>query len=589
MSNPPIAPSTRFESYMADIVGNLDQIAQNMTPEGSGGENPEGLELYKLKPSTRIESYMADISGKLEEIAQNVTPGGGGGGGGGLPTTGGTMSGAINMDGNAITNLPQASASGDAVSYGQVAQMVANDGWTQVTNWSANHLYIVNNGTTVDLDNPSSTTIDVRYLVTDCAPGDQFKVTATGGGTYRAYSFIDASSNVLSVSTSNAVLTDTIIVAPMGSAKLVVNDKTLSGSVYTGDYLDPDALSLVSGHSTLISSGADLDTLTTAGSYYAPSSSLANSLTHCPVNVGFRLLVVETTATARLDQILIANTNTAAIYKRFFNGTSWGVWQRGMNDTESLSSTGLMATPSNYLEIFETGSFNDAKPNTVIGISTDVPLTDGPDGDAWTGAPGRPRGTIRGTLITTTQANNPNNKYSGLVQMLIGYRNTSYSPTLSYRIATAAEGVYTWSNWSKFEQNGYLHSSNVILYNGTEDGQSTLLLNDLDDAEPNSIYQIDLNCTEGVIAHHPCPGLSSVLMCYAFSYTTRHGLVQTLFNVHNEMFFRYGYLNNTDDYRWTSWVKVNTSVPDAPTTDGNYTLQCTVSNGAATYAWVSAT
>lgn len=124
MSDSPITPSTRFESYMSDISSNLENIAQKMAPEGTGEDDSGATELYKLEPATRFESYMSDISGKLEQIAQNVTPGGGGGGGDGLPTTGGTMSGSIDMDGNAITNLPQTSTSGDAVSYGQVDQML---------------------------------------------------------------------------------------------------------------------------------------------------------------------------------------------------------------------------------------------------------------------------------------------------------------------------------------------------------------------------------------------------------------------------------------------------------------------------------
>lgn len=389
------------------------------------------------------------------------------------------MSGSIDMDGNSITDLPQTSTSGDAVSYGQVAQMVAG--------------------------------------------------------------------------------------------------------------VEAKAVALISSDSTSIKTGADLDTFTTAGSYRASSSAIAGSLEHCPVAIGFRLLVTETTSAGRLVQILIANDAKANIYKRYYNGSAWNGWQKIVNDAESILTTGIIVLSSDYLNTFPNASFNDATPNTIIGIGPNVPLTDGPDGDAWTGAPGRARGNIRGTLITVTQANNPSNKYTGLVQMLIGYRNTSYKPTFSYRIATAADGVYTWSNWSKFEENGYLHASNVVVYNGTENGQSTLLLTDLNDAEPNSIYQIDLNCTEGVVAHHPSPGLSSVLMCYAFSYTTRHGMVQTLFNVHNEMYYRYGYLNDTDDYRWTPWVKVDTKMPDEPTTDGTYTLQCTVSNGTAAYSWVNAT
>lgn len=43
---------------------------------------------------------------------------------------------------------------------------------------------------------------------------------------------------------------------------------------------------------------------------------------------------------------------------------------------------------------------------------------------------------------------------------------------------------------------------------------------------------------------------------------------------------------NGDGYLGGNKIITNAIIPDPPTTDGTYTLQCTVTNGVATYAWV---
>lgn len=587
MSDSPITPATRFESYMADIVWNLDQIAQNMTQEGSGEENPGGLELYKLKPSTRFESYMADISGKLEEIAQNVTPGGGGGGGDGLPTTGGTMSGAINMDGNAITNLPQASASGDAVSYGQVAQMVV--GAEEVTGWSELHYYIKNNGTTVDFDNPNYVgSVNTRYLVVQCSPGDAFRVTAEGGSSYRPYSFQDSQFNVIRVAPSGTVCNDEIITAPMGAATLLVNDKTEAGKVYKLGSSDSNLFALSNGLAIAIANGTDLDTLTTPGNYYVANSGVAASLLHSPVsNTGFILKVMQTSATDKYFQIAITNATFPEICLRS-NAGAWGEWISVGTKEDSIELTNIFLTASNYQSYFT--SFNNAPLNSVVGISNNVPLTDGPDGDSWIGYGSRSStGYIRGTLLTFRPHKTSSTAYSGVTQILIGFRD-DFSPTFSYRTALVGDNnALVWSHWSKFMENGYVHSGNRVI----SAGRMSESVSDLDDMPMNAIFQIDKNCNgstqDATLGHHPFPGVSCIIVDMAFSYSTNHGRAQTVYARDGRVAWRYGYQNDADNYLWTEWHYYAIDLPDAPTTDGTYTLQCTVSNGAATYAWVSAT
>lgn len=511
-----------------------------------------------------------------------------GGGGGGLPTTGGTMSGAINMDGNAITNLPQASASGDAVSYGQVAQMVAGD--EEVTGWSDVHYYIKNNGKTVDFNTPSYvSSVNTRYLVTQCSPGEAFRVTATGGSSYRPYSFQDASSNVVRVAPNGAVCNDEIITAPMGAATLLVNDNTQAGKVYKLGSSDSNLFALSNGLAIAIANGTDLDTMTTPGNYYVANSGVAASLLHSPVSkTGFILKVMQTSATDRYFQIAISNATFPAIYLRSNTG-AWGEWISVGTKDDSIELTNIFLTASNYLTYFPNGSFNDAPLNSVVGISANVPLTDAPDGDSWIGYSSHTStGYIRGTLVTFRANKTSSTVYSGVTQMLFGFRD-NFSPTFSYRTAILGGNGLVWSPWSKFEQNGYLHSGNRVI----SAGRMSESVSDLDNMPMNTIYQIDRNCNgstlDATLGHHPFPGQSCIVADLAFSYSTNHGRAQTVYARNGRVAWRYGYQNDADNYLWTDWHYYAIDLPAAPTTDGTYTLQCTVSNRTATYAWVSST
>ena len=228
--------------------------------------------------------------------------------------------------------------------------------------------------------------------------------------------------------------------------------------------------------------------------------------------------------------------------------------------------------------------------NSIMFLSTNVPLTDGPDGDSWVGyGTHTSSGYIRGTLLTFRASPTNSTLYSGVVQMLIGYRDSNYSPTFSYRVAIVGDNDLVWSNWSKFAQNGYLRAGNRVI----SAGRMSESVSDLDNMPQNTMWQIDKNCTgetpESTLGHHPFPGVSCVAVNMAFSSSTRHGQVQTVYALDGRVAWRYGYQNDVNDYRWKPWTYYATYIPTAPTTDGTYTLRCTVSNGTASYAWVSVT
>lgn len=319
---------------------------------------------------------------------------------------------------------------------------------------------------------------------------------------------------------------------------------------------------------TSIPSASDLDNYNTPGDYYVATSATAATILNAPVtNTTYRLLVIETTAADRLMQIAYINSSANNIKMAMRNKTAsgWTAWQQIPTmstidevNNSSIKTTELIITSSNYLDTFPNGSFNDAPINSIITISGNVPLTDGPAGNLHYGNSSHPSsGYIRGTLMTYRSYAKSDTPRSGLTQIMIGYASPDNNPgnmaSISIRNAIYSEGEIIWSKWSKFVENGYLHSSNMFLYAG----YLNLTFDDLDDMPNNSIVQIDLNLngsdSDHTLGHHPAPGKSCVAMCYAYAYDTNHGKVQVVYTIDGIMYWRYGYYQSADDYRWTDW------------------------------------
>lgn len=394
-----------------------------------------------------------------------------------------------------------------------------------------------------------------------------------------------------------------------------------------------DSLSLRSSDRIAISSSPsdpnnNINEIWTPGNYSVPSAAVASAMTGTvpTTTVGFDLIVMHTSASNRYAQIAILNRSTSSYYDQLMiristNGSSWGRWQtvaiaenvnaqlqqitddlaletsaRESADT-AIQSLAVMGNPVHYVDAsnvstyFPTGSYNDATGNSIYRITeaAGALLSDGPEGDAWVAAPPDhlSRGVISGTLLTYS-INPPDG--NGVVQLLIGYRAaSSYTPTLSWRIGRLVSGSHIWSAWSKTSGDMPLRASNTICYAGTLADYSFA---DMDDMPRNQIVQLDLNLdgsdADHTLLHHPFPGKSCVAMCYAFSTTTEHGKVQTVYCIDGRMAWRYGYFQSSNDYRWTNWVTIP-KLPDIPSSDGSYVLGCTVSSGTASLAWVSAT
>lgn len=118
-----------------------------------------------------------------------------------------------------------------------------------------------------------------------------------------------------------------------------------AGDIARGDKAVFDS---VYGLGTAITSGTDLDSLTTPGNYYSPSSSISVSLLNCPLPYnGFRLNVYYTSSTARIEQELIPNvvdTQCHEIYKRSIVSGTAGVWYKFVGEAVQVSGTNETST-----------------------------------------------------------------------------------------------------------------------------------------------------------------------------------------------------------------------------------------------------
>lgn len=87
----------------------------------------------------------------------------------------------------------------------------------------------------------------------------------------------------------------------------------------------------VFGLGTALATGLDLNSITTIGVYYAPSTTIAQSLLNCPASYTFRLEVKTTNGNNRYMQT-IYEVSTAngqiTIYRRAYTVNGWQPWYR---------------------------------------------------------------------------------------------------------------------------------------------------------------------------------------------------------------------------------------------------------------------
>lgn len=110
----------------------------------------------------------------------------------------------------------------------------------------SSRLYIITNGSTINPNNPSVSTVEGRkYAVVECEPGDVFTLTCSSATYPRAWAFGDANNNNIACARNFANSTNIVIVAPENAAYLVINalndDKCYRGNLVNTHISDIDS------------------------------------------------------------------------------------------------------------------------------------------------------------------------------------------------------------------------------------------------------------------------------------------------------------------------------------------------------------
>lgn len=127
------------------------------------------------------------------------------------------------------TTLSEAGKGADAAVTGGVKNGL---GLADLTDWQSNKGITtrVSVGSTVDL-----TPIDINYFecqVVNCTYRDAFIINGSSRYSQTLWAFVDSNNNLISRATESAVGVDLFLIAPYGSAKLIINRYTGAGKNY---------------------------------------------------------------------------------------------------------------------------------------------------------------------------------------------------------------------------------------------------------------------------------------------------------------------------------------------------------------------
>jgi hypothetical protein len=314
------------------------------------------------------------------------------------------------------------------------------------------------------------------------------------------------------------------------------------------------ALSTDYSFASAVPNGTDYDTLTTPGNYYASSGSAAASMVHCPTSVAHRLIVMTTTAAARVRQFVIANDANNTVYYR----TPPGAWLTLGNSVNSVQ-TKVVLDSSNYTDYFSDA--DNAPLNSVYSVRPNTPIANLPKGNSNVYGAGQTYGYPSGTLITFDGGIYTGSSHYATQMFLMAATdfqdNTNSNNLICTRNAYYVSGAVKWSKWSKMGEVMCLHSTNTSIQESRwQSGEADFT--DFNNAPINTIYQIDLDCVS--MLNDPLVGHSCILITVGFSFISRHGMMQLCCGIDNgaKLFFRYGYKQDENDYRWTDWQRLLT-------------------------------
>ena len=263
-----------------------------------------------------------------------------------------------------------------------------------------------------------------------------------------------------------------------------------------------------------------------------------------------------------LSEIQIEEGSVATEYANYYSAIDT-VARKSIAESDAnidtLETITLQATERRIDSTNVYQSFNDLPVNKIVNLFSSIKLADGPQGYVPIGHNNLDDGYYNATVLTYSAESNPR----AIVQVCIFYVSGGYDydkrPRTATRYGTKTNDTIVWSEWSTMSSSMVLHSSDKVVDVNT---YSTVTFGDFNDAEPNAIFQVDLN-VGNTIANNPSPGNSGLLMTFSFSPVSHHALVQNFYALENsgiEMYFRYGYKQSSPTLTWTPWKKVSATV-----------------------------
>ena len=314
-------------------------------------------------------------------------------------------------------------------------------------------------------------------------------------------------------------------------------------------------------YATGIPTSTDYDDLITDGNYYIGSASGAQGMTNCPVKVAHRLIVLTTTDSARIWQIIIPNAD-ADIWCRTNNG-SWNSWYKIITTRTGIESNDIRITTDNYSELLP--DLNTANDNVVYSIAPNVPILNMPEGNFNVAGAGQTYGIPSGTLVTIRGANIGGNYEKFQIFMTAAGLPEGYIGSLiNFRGCRYSGGQLVWDHWSKMGNGVNLRATNTFIQESRIQA-GTAMFSDMNDAPNNTIVQIDLDAVS--MANNPFRGHSCVLITFSPSYISRHGMLQLCSGIEGgyaHLFFRYGWQNNPGEIRWAPWMECTATEATMP-------------------------
>lgn len=318
----------------------------------------------------------------------------------------------------------------------------------------------------------------------------------------------------------------------------------------------------------------------------------AHTYTHLPEDASGVMYLVSMTSNAKDTGWQILYGSTGRIYTRRYAGNQWDTWYSIDDRIErkfewAIKGSNVNITAANKAQYFT--DFNNAPLNSVYRINRGAQLDNSPYGKGMSTAAGVYDGTYRdiagypdGTLLTF----GANNIYMAQIFVsgtISGTSSGNVPPNDSILFFRTYYSSAGWGEWHMVSNRLSTTSSNIAIRkkfiapyldgNGQPTATDTgvpnpqyisndpLFFNNFNDAPNNSVYQIDLDCDETVMANNPKPRKSSVLTTTGFAYASAHGKVQTCVGVESGStfcFVRYGYIQSSSPYVyiWTPWKEL---------------------------------